>query len=213
MIKFLIEGFKDFKINYYDNDKSYIKNLVKSGQKPKTMVVSCSDSRVDPAILFQTKPGEIFAVRNVANLVPPYAPDKGHHGVSAAIEFGVLDLKIQDIIILGHAHCSGIRELCSNGKEQTNHTSSKNVKREFIDSWMNIAAPIMEKFDLENNLEFMQHDVEKESIKNSIKNLKTFPWVSKLVENQKLNIHGWWFDIENGELFQFDESNDSFIKI
>jgi len=213
MIKFLIEGFKDFKINYYDNDKSYITNLVKSGQKPKTMVISCSDSRVDPAILFQTKPGEIFAVRNVANLVPPYAPDKGHHGVSAAIEFGVLDLKIQDIIILGHAHCSGIRELCNHSKELINHTSFKNIKREFIGSWMNIAAPIMRKFDLEKNLESIQHDVEKESIKNSIKNLKTFPWVSKLVENHKLNIHGWWFDIENGELFHFDESNDNFIKI
>ena len=213
MIKFLIEGFKDFKINYYDNDKSYITNLVKSGQKPKTMVISCSDSRVDPAILFQTKPGEIFAVRNVANLVPPYAPDKGHHGVSAAIEFGVLDLKIQDIIILGHAHCSGIRELCNNSKELINHTSFKNMKREFIDSWMNIAAPIMRKFDLKDNSEILQHEVEKESIINSIKNLMTFPWVSKLVEDKKLNIHGWWFDIESGELYHFDKSNEKFIKM
>ena len=213
MLEFLKEGFKDFKKNYYENDKSYINNLVKSGQKPKFMVIACSDSRVDPAILFQTKPGEVFAVRNVANLVPPYSPDKGHHGVSAAIEFGVLDLKIKHIIILGHAHCGGITTLCNNFNLNIAASPTKNIKREFIDSWMNIASPIMDKVNSKDCSEPLQHFIEKESIKNSIQNLKTFPWVIELVKNKQLNIHGWWFDLQSGNIFSFDEEKDNFFNI
>ena len=213
MLEFLKEGFKDFKKNYYENDKSYIDKLVKSGQKPKFMVIACSDSRVDPAILFQTKPGEVFAVRNVANLVPPYSPDKGHHGVSAAIEFGVLDLKIKDIIILGHAHCGGITTLCNNFNLDIEKSPTKNIKREFIDSWMNIASPIMDKVNSKDCSEPLQHFIEKESIKNSIQNLKTFPWVIELIKNKQLNIHGWWFDLKSGNIFSFNEEKNNFFKM
>ena len=213
MVKFLKEGFKDFKKYYYEDDKSYIDNLVKSGQKPKFMVIACSDSRVDPAILFQTKPGEVFAVRNVANLVPPYSPDKGHHGVSAAIEFGVLDLKIKHIIILGHAHCGGIKVLCNNFSANKNMHPPKETQREFIDSWMNIASPIMDKVDSKDCSEPLQHFIEKESIKNSIQNLKTFPWVIELIKNKELNIHGWWFDLKSGEIFCYDEDKKKFFNI
>ena len=213
MVQFLKEGFKDFKKNYYENDKSYIDKLVKSGQKPKFMVIACSDSRVDPAILFQTKPGEVFSVRNVANLVPPYSPDKGHHGVSAAIEFGILDLKIEHIIILGHAHCGGIKALCNNFNVDTDVPPTKKIQREFIDSWMNIASPIMNKVNSIDRSESIQHFIEKESIKNSIQNLKTFPWIIKLIKNKKLNVHGWWFDLESGELFCFDEEKNGFFNI
>ena len=213
MVQFLKEGFKDFKKNYYENDKSYIDKLVKSGQKPKFMVIACSDSRVDPAILFQTKPGEVFSVRNVANLVPPYSPDKGHHGVSAAIEFGILDLKIEHIIILGHAHCGGIKALCNNFNVDTDVPPTKKIQREFIDSWMNIASPIMNKVNSIDRSESIQHFIEKESIKNSIQNLKTFPWIIKLNKNKKLNVHGWWFDLESGELFCFDEEKNGFFNI
>jgi len=213
MLKFLKEGFKDFKKHYYQNDKSYIEKYVKSGQKPKFMVIACSDSRVDPAILFQTKPGEVFAVRNVANLVPPYSPDKGHHGVSAAIEFGVLDLNIKHIIILGHAHCGGITALCNNFNLETSEPPIKKIQREFIDSWMNIAAPIMDRINFKDSSEPIQHFIEKESIKNSLQNLKTFPWIIDLVKNKKLNIHGWWFDIKSGELFCYNEEKDNFFNI
>lgn len=213
MLKFLKEGFKDFKRNYYENDKSYINKYVKKGQKPKLMVIACSDSRVDPAILFQTKPGEVFSVRNVANLVPPYSPDKGIHGVSAAIEFGVLDLKIKDIVILGHAHCGGIKALCNNFNLNIDKSLKKKESREFIDSWMNIASPIMTKINLKNSSEPLQHFVEKESIKNSMQNLKTFPWIMKLIENKELTIHGWWFDLQSGELFCFDENKNNFVNI
>ena len=213
MLEFLKEGFKDFKKNYYENDKSYIDKLIKSGQKPKFMVIACSDSRVDPAILFQTKPGEVFSVRNVANLVPPYSPDKGLHGVSAAIEFGVADLKIKDIIILGHAHCGGITALCNNFTADMDKSLNKKTPREFIDSWMNIASPILSKVNLKDSSEPLQHFIEKESIKNSLQNLKTFPWIIERIKNKELNIHGWWFDLKSGELFCFDENNNNFVNI
>jgi len=213
MVEFLKEGFKDFKKNYYEDDKSYIDKYVKNGQKPKLMIIACSDSRVDPAILFQTKPGEVFSVRNVANLVPPYSPDKGLHGVSAAIEFGVVDLKIKDIIILGHAHCGGITALCNNFTSDMDKSLNKNTPREFIDSWMNIASPIMSKVNLKDSSEPLQHFIEKESIKNSLQNLKTFPWIIERIKNKELNIHGWWFELKSGELFYFDENNNNFVNI
>ena len=211
MVKFLKEGFKNFKNNYYKNNKSNLLKLVKNGQKPKFMIISCSDSRVDPAILFQASPGDIFAIRNVANLVPPYNPDKGHHGVSAAIEFGILDLKIKNIIILGHAHCGGITAL--KNKKIKDDFETKNKEREFIDSWINIASPIMNKIDFKNNSEPVQHLIEKESIKNSLKNLKTFPWLLKLLDENKINIYGWWYDIENAELLSFDENKNTFVNL
>ena len=213
MVKFLKEGFNNFKKDYYENNKSYIDKYVKNGQKPKYMVIACSDSRVDPAILFQAKPGEVFSVRNVANLVPPYSPDKGLHGVSAAIEFGVLDLKIKDIIILGHAHCGGIKSLCNNFNSDIDKTLNKKISREFIDSWMDIASPVMAKINLKDSSEPLQHFIEKESIKNSMKNLKTFPWVMELIKKKELNIHGWWFELKSGELFCFDENKKNFIKV
>ena len=213
MVKFLKEGFKDFKKNYYEDDKSYIDKYVKNGQKPKLMIIACSDSRVDPAILFQTKPGEVFSVRNVANLVPPYSPDKGLHGVSAAIEFGVADLKIKDIIILGHAHCGGIAALCNNFTADMDKSLNKKTPREFIDSWMNIASPILSKVNLKDSSEPLQHFIEKESIKNSLQNLKTFPWIIERIKNKELNIHGWWFELKSGELFCFDENNNNFVNI
>ena len=211
MVKFLKEGFKNFKNNYYKNNKSNIIKLIKNGQKPKFMVISCSDSRVDPAILFQTNPGDIFAIRNVANLVPPYNPDKGLHGVSAAIEFGILDLKIKNIIVLGHAHCGGITAL--KNKMIKDNSKPKNHNREFIDSWIKIASPILNKIDFKNPSEPIQHLIEKESIKNSINNLKTFPWLLNLLNDKKINIYGWWYDMENGKLLNFDENKNIFVDL
>ena len=101
MVKPLINGFQNFRDNYFSKEKSFFENLIKKGQKPKVMIISCSDSRVDPAILFNAKPGELFVVRNVANLVPPYEPDEGYHGVSAAIEYATKDLLVEHIVVLG----------------------------------------------------------------------------------------------------------------
>ena len=213
MIDSLIKGFKDFKKNYYERDRETILNLVKNGQKPKILVIACSDSRVDPAILFQAKPGEIFAVRNVANLVPEYNPDGGLHGVSSAIEYAVRDLKVENIIILGHAHCGGIAALCDTFIKDKSKIETEETKREFIGDWVNIAAKIKNNINLNDSVESLQHIAEKESIKNSIKNLYTFPWVLKSIRENKLNVFGWWFDIEDGEIFSYDDKNDKFFNI
>lgn len=209
----LIKGFKNFKKHYYERDRSTIMSLVKDGQKPKTLVIACSDSRVDPAILFQAKPGEIFAIRNVANLVPEYNPDGGLNGVSSAIEYAVRDLKVENIIILGHAHCGGISALCKTFTEDKNKIETEETKREFIGNWVNIAAKVKNNINLNDKNESLQHIVEKESIKNSIKNLYTFPWVLKSIKDKKLNIFGWWFDLENGEILSYDDKDDKFLNI
>ena len=213
MIDSLIKGFKDFKKNYYERDKKTILNLLKNGQKPKVLVIACSDSRVDPAILFQAKPGEIFAIRNVANLVPEYNPDGGLHGVSSAIEYAVRDLKVENIIILGHAHCGGIAALCDTFIKDKSEIETEETKREFIGDWVNIAAKIKNNINLNDSIESLQHMAERESIKNSIKNLYTFPWVLKSIRENKLNIFGWWFDLENGEILSYDDKNNKFLKI
>ncbi|MBH87876.1 MAG: carbonic anhydrase [Pelagibacterales bacterium] len=213
MVDSLIKGFKDFKKNYYERDKETILNLVKNGQKPKILVIACSDSRVDPAILFQAKPGEIFTIRNVANLVPEYNPDGGLHGVSSAIEYAVRDLKVENIIILGHAHCGGIAALCDTFIKDKSKIETEETKREFISDWVNIAANIKNNINLHDSIESLQHIAERESIKNSIKNLYTFPWVLKSIRENKLNIFGWWFDLENGEILSYDDKNDKFFNI
>ena len=203
MVKNLIAGFFDFKKNFFGTTNTFYENFVKYGQKPKFLVISCSDSRVDPAILFKTGPGDLFVVRNVANLVPPYQPDDRHHGISAAIEFGVRDLGIREIIVLGHAFCGGIKALCT-------HVQTGNVgDREFIGPWMKIAMPVMKQFS-KNHKGYDIHKIEKAVVVNSMDNLRTFPWLKTLEDSQQLKIHGWWFEMENGTLWNYDQSKKVF---
>lgn len=206
MVKNLIDGFSDFKKNFFGTDRSFFEQLAKRGQTPNTIIISCSDSRVDPAILFGTRPGELFVIRNVANLVPPYQPDDNYHGISAAIEFGIRDLGVKEIVVLGHAFCGGIKALCSHvsGEEKDD--------REFITPWIKIALPVMDQFD--SKLEDKDvHKVEKASIVNSIKNLRTFPWVRSLELANELKIHGWWFDMEHGALWTYDNNKKKFFPL
>jgi len=214
MITPLIDGFQQFRDDFFGEDKSFFSRLVQRGQKPKIMVISCADSRVDPAILFGTRPGELFMVRNVANLIPPYAPDAGLHGVSAAIEFGVRDLMVEHLVVLGHAFCGGIQALCTHHR----HLAEKGEvpetsNREFIHSWINIASPAMATIDLENWQDSFQHDAEQAAIRNSMQNLNSFPWIVKAIEAGKLQLHGWWFDMENGALWGLDKEQDKFVRL
>ena len=206
MVNSLITGFSDFKKRFFGADKHFYKNLAKRGQKPKAIIICCSDSRVDPAILFGARPGDLFVVRNVANLVPPYQPDDNYHGISAAIEFGVRDLEAREIVVLGHAFCGGIKALCSHAKGENNDN------REFITPWVKIALPVMNKFAEK----FVQnpdiHEVEKASIVNSIDNLRTFPWLRSLEDSGELKIYGWWFDMEHGALWAYDPIRDVFYQ-
>jgi carbonic anhydrase len=188
-IERLIAGFKDFREAYYDRQPEFYRSLVELGQSPDVMVIACSDSRVNPSIIAKAEPGELFIVRNVANLVPPYKPDSSYHGTSAAIEFAVRDLGVGHIIVLGHSHCGGIRCLCDGA------TGSNS--REFIDGWMSIVDHAVNP---ELKGAKLYRHVEKEAVTISTNNLLSFPWVKKRVVSGGLKIHGWWFDLEAGDL-------------
>ena len=189
-------GFKSFRETYYEGQPDFFRSLVEKGQNPDIMVIACSDSRVNPSIITNVGPGEVFIVRNVANLVPPFEPDSNYHGTSAAIEFAVRDLNVGHIIVLGHSHCGGIQALCADHEEVAN--------REFIHDWISIVENARD-----NSLdgEAQLRHVERQAVKVSLDNLLSFPWVNSRVEDGSLTLHGWCFDLEAGELLahQTDE--------
>lgn len=204
-VKKLIEGYKKFyKDNFIDNKNDVFKNF-KNSQNPKTLIICCSDSRVDPAILTNASMGDIFVIRNVANLVPGYQPEwDSSHGTSAAIEFAVNHLNVKHIVVLGHSNCGGIKALMDD---------EINIDKpfSFITNWVKIAKSIKENIpkDSKNKYECG----EKEGIKLSLKNLTTFPWINEKILNNQIQLHGWYFSIEDASLSVLNQENDSFEKI
>lgn len=200
----LIAGFRKFKEKYFqdsETENSVYYRLASYGQTPKTLMIGCSDSRVDPAILTGAEPGELFVIRNVANLVPPCEEGTQHfHGTSSAIEFAVNNLKVENIVVLGHRQCGGIRALMSN---DTNDDQTSFVRR-----WMNIAAEarkaVLANFPHADENTQMRA-AEMESLKISIKNLKTFPFVQEAIDKGQLQLVAVYFDLEQGELWELDE--------
>lgn len=191
----LIENYRRFRENAYREHRDLYDALVSQGQAPRAMIIGCSDSRVDPAILFGTAPGEVFVVRNVANLVPPYAPSADYHGTSAAVEFAVRSLKVEHIIVLGHARCGGIAALLDD---------VSGLGDDFIRPWMQIAAPARERALAEAAHAGLDPHrcCEHEAIKVSLANLRGFPWIAERVQAGALDLHGWYFDLETGELLR-----------
>ena len=188
----MLAGFRKFRDIYYEQRPERIRTLVEDGQHPHVLVIACSDSRVDPAIITQAEPGDLFVVRNVANLVPPYGPDDSYHSTSAALEFAVRDLGVSEIVILGHSHCSGIRALLDKG-------ANAHSDREFIAPWVSIAAKAMHKLDEENESE-RAAEGGRAALRVSMQNLLSFPWVAERVDAGKIGISGWWFDMQAGQL-------------
>ena len=184
----LIDGFKSFRQEYYIDQPDIYKDLVEKGQHPEVMVIACSDSRVNPSIITQANPGEIFVVRNVANLVPIYRIDH-NCATSACIEFAVRDLGVKHIVVLGHSECGGIKRLCEH--------KGIGPERDFIDGWVSIAETAGAT-DLEG-FEKFRH-VERAAIAVSLENLVTFPWLKRRVKEGNLELHGWFFDLETGNL-------------
>ncbi len=190
----LIEGFKNFRENLWPESRALFRALADKGQSPKIMVIACADSRVDPQMIFSAAPGQIFTVRNVANLVPPYAPNRDYHGTSAALEFAVRGLGVAHIMVIGHADCGGIRALLNSQPAITGN--------DFIESWMGIAAPARARALEKSGAKTpeLQHVCEQESVKVSLENLLTFPWIRERVESGQLELHGGYFSIETGQL-------------
>ena len=187
----LVKGYHRFRSTGWPAQKDAFEKLAQSGQSPKTLVLACVDSRVDPAMIFDTAPGEVLTVRNVANLVPPYAPDSGHHSTSAALEFGVRVLEVNHLMVLGHGSCGGVKALLEGAPRQAN---------EFVAPWMSIAKTArlraMKQAAPEDRQQFCEHEV----IRVSLENLMTFPWIAERVAAGKLQLHGAWFAIHSGLL-------------
>jgi carbonic anhydrase len=200
----LIVGFRRFREKFFVGENALFDKLT-TGQSPKTLIIACSDSRVDPALMASANPGDLFVVRNVANLVPPYESSlSGLHGVSAAIEYAVTGLLVKNIVILGHRQCGGIRTLV---------TEVHQNKNSFVSKWMSIASSAKEKVLKEHagaDVDVLCRHCEMESISVSIDNLKSFPFVTEAINTRELNIVGIYFDLEQGQLFEYDEVLNKF---
>lgn len=206
MIKKLLQGYKEFKKESLKDGASDPFKDLKNSQSPKTLVIGCSDSRVDPAIITKADVGDIFMIRNIANIVPPYEEDwKSYHGTSSAIEYAVTVLKVHDIVIMGHSNCGGIRALVDKQLEMTDKPS-------FIRSWINIMKDVRDNLKT-NDKETKYCSCEKAGIKKSIENLMTFPFVKDAVENGELKLNGWYFNIGDASLSTLDKETGNFEKV
>lgn len=208
-LKNLVRGYKKFLGTNDFNGKYRYQDLAEK-QSPETMIISCCDSRVDPTLIFNTEPGELFVVRNIANLIPPFGNDITYHGTSAAVEFAVLELGVKRIIVMGHANCGGIRRCI------TLHETPSPDKNLFIDKWLSILTPVTGKTCQEHKSSSnnsLQNTLEKEAIKTSLENLKTFPFVSESLDQKTIKIHGAYFDIEDGQLYLLNEETSDFEAI
>lgn len=200
----LLDGFRRFRLQYYESEPQIVRNLVNHGQRPKTLMIACSDSRVTPSATYDAGLGEIFMVRNVANLVPPSEQDGHLHGTSAAIEFAVNNLKVENIVISGHSHCGGIDALI-NGAGGT-----------YIGPWMEIAksacADVMREHAGESHIE-QTRALEKAAMVVSLNNLMTFPDVREGVACGTLRLYAWYFDLDQGLLYGYKPSVRRFERL
>jgi carbonic anhydrase len=187
----MIEGYRRFLAQGWPARRALFQDLAEHGQNPRAMVIACADSRVDPGMIFDAEPGEMFVIRNVANLVPPYAPDGRQHATSAALEFGVRVLKVTDLVVMGHAMCGGVRALLTGAPVEA---------LDFLAPWMNVARAARGKVLRCTDPEEAQERCEQEVVKLSLDNLLTFPWITEPVHTGTLRLHGMRFDIRSGAL-------------
>jgi len=203
-----VAGFERFRSKYFAGDTELFTRL-RQGQSPNALVISCCDSRADPGMLMGAGPGDIFVVRNVANLVPPYSSETQMPGIRADIEFAVKSLNVAHIIILGHSGCGGIRALMDGeGITQRNF--------EFIGTWVSIARPVRERVlrEMAGRPEAEQvRACEHGAIAQTLENLMTFPWIRERVERGELELHGWYFDIDAGDLLGYSQETKSFAPL
>lgn len=198
----LVEGYHRFRSEAYLQQKARFDSLATEGQAPPVMIISCCDSRVDPATVFDTVPGQVFALRNVANLVPPYELGGGLHGVSAAIEFGVLGLEVRHIVVLGHAQCGGIKASLA---------GSNLVKdgQSFVDKWMGLISEARDAV-LEALPDDAQQALELATVKVSLANLRSFPFIAEREQAGAIKLHGVYFGIAEGLLHVLNEKTGEF---
>lgn len=196
-LKRILKGYQAFRKKYVHGNRSVMRLLSVEGQKPRAMVIACCDSRVDPALILQCDPGDLFVVRNIANIVPPYEKDEKHHGTSAALEFGLTVLEVEHLILLGHSQCGGMQALLD---------KKTSPVYDFITNWVSI-------IDADQIAGHSVDECAKAALKQSRQNCMTFPWIKERVEQKTLNIHLWFFDIHSGQIFTYSEKNDTYTAL
>jgi carbonic anhydrase len=187
----LLAGYRRFRQDRWPERRQLFEALADAGQEPRALVISCADSRVDPGMIFDAGPGELFTVRNVAAIVPPYAPDGRYHGTSAAVEYAVRVLQVPDILVMGHALCGGVRALLDD---------SRTDPTDFIAHWIQIAEPARARTMARDDIPDRQLCCEQETVRLSLDNLLTFPWIADRLAAGALRLQGAHFDIRSGEL-------------
>jgi carbonic anhydrase len=203
----LLDGYRTFTSQRLPTEQSRYRDLAERGQAPEVMVIGCCDSRVSPEVIFDVGPGELFVVRNVANLVPVYAPDAGAHGVSAALEFAVRALRVKHIVVLGHAQCGGVRAFINKVEPLS--------PGDFIGRWMSMFIKPGEKVEQRHHETMADFTVriEKAAVFRSLENLMTFPFVQAAVERGELQLHGAYFGVAEGSLSVLDQTAKEFHSV
>ncbi|WP_071674192.1 carbonic anhydrase [Nioella nitratireducens] len=207
---YLVRRYHAWKSTDYAENQAWFRRLADEGQHPRAMVISCCDSRVHVTSIFGAETGEFFIHRNIANLVPPYAPDGDHHGTSAAVEFAVSSLKVAHIVVLGHSSCGGVNgciQMCSGEAPELEKSTS------FVGRWMEMLRPACEATAHITDKDERQKVLEKQSVLVSLENLMTFPFVSEAVHEGQLSLHGLWTEIRSGGLEMYDPAHRAFVQV
>ncbi|MGD9805680.1 MAG: carbonic anhydrase [Hyphomicrobiaceae bacterium] len=205
----LADRYRRFRFRHHAPNEDRYHELAERGQTPDVMVVSCCDSRVDPETIFSAMPGELFVVRNVGNLVPPFETTGKYHGVSAALEFAALNLRVRHIIVMGHSSCGGIRACLE-------HDAARQTASQFISNWMTLLDDACERVRLEHAtspLKELTSALEREGVKTSLANLRTFPCIQILESKGRVALHGTHFDIPSGALTILNEGTGKFVDV
>jgi len=203
----LVDGYRAFLAGGLRAEQDRYRELAQSGQSPEVMVIGCCDSRCSPEVIFDSRPGELFVVRNIANLVPPYAPDAQAHGVSAALEFGVMALRVKHIVVLGHAQCGGIKAFAEDAEPLT--------PGDFIGNWMKLMTPAAEKIGPRGSRPMDEYLtlLEQANVALSLDNLMTFPRLRTKVERGDIRLHGAYFGVATGQLSVRDPASGKFTQV
>jgi carbonic anhydrase len=203
----LIDGYHAFTAGRLPLERSRYEKLAETGQQPDVMVICCCDSRISPEVIFDAHPGELFVVRNVANLVPPYTPSGFTHGVSAALEFAVQVLKVRYIMVMGHSHCGGVRAFVEH--------RGRTDPGDFIDNWMSLIEPAALSLDDGNGLSRADYlaRLERASVLATLNNLVSFPWIKSRVEQQQLKLLATYFDVATGAIEIHNPDKGVFIPL
>lgn len=207
----LVAGYETFLGGRFVDEQARFRRLAERGQKPRIMLIGCSDSRVSPEVIFDASPGEIFVVRNVANLIPPYTPNQDLHGTSAALEFGVVALAVEHIVVMGHAHCGGVKAYAQSAADPNHAPLSPG---DFIGKWITLIEPAAARLaPRQESPEDYVERLARESVIQGLANLRSFPYIAAREAEGKLKLHGAYFGIADGLLLALDEATGRFLPV